>query len=880
MGSTGEPDRKRRHFTSIFPTAGAAAKKHLLAPCSDEMKLDFTVLQYQNKKLLQQLEAQKVENFVFEDKYNKLKERQEIYEDTVAVVNKSWEHLVRDLESRLICTSETTYSGHDLQGSQMSEDGASNPIQDDFLGRLFEIGATESCFHSEPTDQMEYDTLVTNEKTKNILQNVISSINLVWQANENVAFALQATLSEDGMQLQKSVENLRVEVRSLIMGVNDLHLKHRLLASNIQNHRDLDAKLKAEQKHLAGELASTMSELEESNSKLASLKAQKDGSKVAPILKSKLGNKQSGVDMTRYEQKEIQDMESSLKEFKILVTSRIMEISDLHEGRIETLKKLVNLQNSLVNVKGISSSRAFLILKEQLDKSKVKMDQYRISLEKLQVEKDDILWHEKEMTMEVDIADVLGRICEFSKSRISELEQELQKIVQEQIPMETNLENALKEPGRKGIIAEFKELLSSLPKEMEAMQNELGKLKKSCSEIHCLQAQMQSLSDSLQREVNKLQLLSDKSDGQLLEIKKLHLVAGDLRESEQQLKLILEMYRRESTDSWDVMKSRDMEYKAWAHVQSLKIALDEHNLESRVKDAIEAEAISQQRLATAEAEIADIRQNSELSSRHKLMSSEMLKSKNEEGEAYLSEIESIGQAYEDMQTQNQHLLLEITERDDYNIKLVMEGVKARQLHDVVCREIQTMDKKLQETELLMRVYDLKSAWFDEQLKVWSDQVSKLAEDGWQSSAALGNAEIRLSDVHTQSQELKNSLFEVQMQAEKSRLEVTEHLIELERERFKKKRLDEGVETMTIKAASLRTQTEGSVVLEKLQQEMREFRGILKCCICHERQKEVVITKCYHLFCSQCVQRIIESRHRKCPTCSASFGPNDVKPIYI
>lgn len=59
-----------------------------------------------------------------------------------------------------------------------------------------------------------------------------------------------------------------------------------------------------------------------------------------------------------------------------------------------------------------------------------------------------------------------------------------------------------------------------------------------------------------------------------------------------------------------------MEYKAWAHVQILKSSLDEHNLELRVKEANEAEAISQQRLATTEAEIADLRHNLELSGRY------------------------------------------------------------------------------------------------------------------------------------------------------------------------------------------------------------------------------------------------------------------------
>jgi hypothetical protein len=37
--------------------------------------------------------------------------------------------------------------------------------------------------------------------------------------------------------------------------------------------------------------------------------------------------------------------------------------------------------------------------------------------------------------------------------------------------------------------------------------------------------------------------------------------------------------------------------------------------------------------------------------------------------AYLVLLQTIGQAYDDMQTQNQHLLQQITERDDYNIKV-------------------------------------------------------------------------------------------------------------------------------------------------------------------------------------------------------------------
>lgn len=69
----------------------------------------------------------------------------------------------------------------------------------------------------------------------------------------------------------------------------------------------------------------------------------------------------------------------------------------------------------------------------------------------------------------------------------------------------------------------------------------------------------------------------------------------------------------------DVIEAKDLEYKAWAHVQTLKSSLDEHSLELRVKTANEAEAISQQRLAAAEADIAELRQKLEASKRFNLL---------------------------------------------------------------------------------------------------------------------------------------------------------------------------------------------------------------------------------------------------------------------
>ncbi|KAJ8513461.1 hypothetical protein OPV22_003895 [Ensete ventricosum] len=883
MGSTGEPERKRRHFSSISPTsAGATTKKQPLAPCSEDKKLDFAVLRYKNQKLSEQLEAQKFEYLALDNKFHQLKEKQKTHDDTLLLVNKYWEWLVNDLESLSASASGSTSSGHHLKHSHVLEDGPSCPTEDDFFRRLLEAGATESSHYVSTTPNRD-NIREAESTTKNILQNIICSLNDMWNVNKVfVAAADQVAQSEDesSRQLQKIAKDLEVEIRNFFADMNDLHFKHRLLADSVQHYRDVDMKNKAECNRLAEESASTVAELEESNRKLTILKSQRDTTQGTCFAFPTFGNKQVGGDKEKDVQKDVQNMESSLKELTDLVSSRLEEIRRLHLERIEIPKKVADLRNSFMDIKNISSSKSFQLLNEYVEKSKKEMDECRALLEKLQVEKDSFIWREKEVKLKVELADIVRRVAAFSGSRIVELEQILQKLADERVLLEIKLEEAAREPSRKQIIKEFKALLSSLPKDLRIMQNEIDKNKEAAIELHSLRAEVQSLSSVLHRKEDEIKSLSGKSVRQLSEIKKLQSLVRDLRENNQELKLFLEMYSRESTDSRDVIESKDNEYKAWALVHSLKSSLDEHNLESNVKAAIEAEAISQKRLTSAEAEIDELRLKLERCDREISSLSDFLKSKHEEGEAYLSEIESIGQAYEDMQTQNQHLLQQIIERDDYNTKLVMEGVQARQLQEALHWEIQTMDKKLHQASLLKDSYDLKVVQMDEQLKVWSDQVGKLAEDGWQSTTAFENTKKRFLEAQTESYKLRQSLDGVLTKVEKSRLDIADLLIESRKERFNKKRIEESLEVMTRKAAFLREQTEGSTVLQKLRQEVKEYRGILKCSICHDRQKEVVITKCFHLFCHQCVQKTIDSRQRKCRTCGMSFGPNDVKSIYI
>ncbi|XP_020203564.1 E3 ubiquitin-protein ligase BRE1-like 1 [Cajanus cajan] len=344
MGSMGDSDRKRRHFSSLSPTPAAATTKKLpFLPVSEDKKLDIVVLQYQNQKLTQKLETQKLEYAALENRVSQLKERQKSYDSTLAVVRKSWEQLVNDLESCSECTRESSSKSNSRFSSTM-EDGSPSTVQDVFLGRLMQTGATECASTCNYANQMEEQTEISTEKAKSVLKNIVISVNNLWVLMDGLRTALLKKLPGDVLCRQTLSSDLEVKVKNLRLEFSELHLKHKSLASEFQIQRDLDAKNKADLERLKGELASTVEELEESNHKLATLKAERDAAKGAVLPVLNVGSTHIPNDKIRDKQKDLQDMESTLKELLEQGSTRLIELKSLHEERIRILQQLCDLQ--------------------------------------------------------------------------------------------------------------------------------------------------------------------------------------------------------------------------------------------------------------------------------------------------------------------------------------------------------------------------------------------------------------------------------------------------------------------------------------------------------------------------------------------------------
>jgi len=106
----------------------------------------------------------------------------------------------------------------------------------------------------------------------------------------------------------------------------------------------------------------------------------------------------------------------------------------------------------------------------------------------------------------------------------------------------------------------------------------------------------------------------------------------------------------------------------------------------------------------------------------------------------------------------------------------------------------------------------------------------------------------------------------------------ENLKSLETETNKYRRLEE--EYVLAKRKLERYSGRSGASESTLETEVQILKSHLKCSVCNTRDKDTVITKCFHCFCEECVQKNISTRHRKCPRCGKPFGEGDVHKIFL
>ena len=79
---------------------------------------------------------------------------------------------------------------------------------------------------------------------------------------------------------------------------------------------------------------------------------------------------------------------------------------------------------------------------------------------------------------------------------------------------------------------------------------------------------------------------------------------------------------------------------------------------------------------------------------------------------------------------------------------------------------------------------------------------------------------------------------------------------------------------------LRRVTESGGGAELIQEQLRWYKSQVKCNVVPAQDKEVVLSKCGHMYSRQAVDQLLQGRNRKCPSCGTRFDRADVLPIFF
>ncbi|XP_042898593.1 E3 ubiquitin-protein ligase Bre1 isoform X4 [Parasteatoda tepidariorum] len=894
-------------------SAQNSAKRVHFEPCrigsvSTQEEMDMKVLQFQNRKLTERLEQRQRQEADLRSRIEQLEKRQTSDEAVLCVVNRYWNQLNEDLRILL--------QRFDAETSDESETQNEEEATTSFLALLGQWDKEEL------DEKLAQRVQVSTRAVAKVLQ----AFDRIVQRNHKIMLALKGDPSSqetipslDDVVRQTNVD-LQNENKNLHLLVTGLHEKHHQMSLKFAEINDklatleiANAELKNHIEDLEYDLSKTKQReekldmhLSESITKLKSYNADNDGrTPVSTVTQAKL-----------------EDLQKELEEQKELSNNRLVELETLNTEHKEALKLVEKLKMDLqcLPESVVVETTEYKCLQSQFSVLYNESMQLKTLLEETrnlmatsknthlrhieQLESEELSAQRKLRNEAIHLEDALAQTRkEYEMLRV-EFEQNL--AANEQTDDRNCFQRKKQLLQRNGPInREMRHLITSLQNHNHQLKGEVQRYKRKLKEATAELAKLQPLANAsehvkhikeeptdtpsglsnnppsnvtIKEEVVIKKEKDDdscrdeetdikekgKSDAEIIRDLKSQLKKS--QEAQRELKLLLDMYKGAPKEQRDKAQLMAAEKKARAEVEELR---------NQIRKNLDNERKERRKLADEEA----LKKIKALEDSLQTLQKTLASQKQEE-EALLNEMDITGQAFEDMQEQNLRLMQQLREKDDANFKLMSERIKSNQIHKLLREE---------KSVLMEQVITLKN-----QVDAQNQVVRKLEEKErlLQTNVATVEKELSLRQQSAEMQKRKSiesaqSAADLRLHLEKylshlkeAQAAVAEKTSAVQQEAFKTKRLQEEIISLRRKVERGKRFELATTPDEVLAEEVREYKEQLTCPSCKVKRKDAVLTKCFHVFCFDCLKTRYETRQRKCPKCNANFGANDFHRLYL
>ncbi|XP_077967389.1 E3 ubiquitin-protein ligase BRE1B-like [Styela clava] len=893
-----EPESKRQ--TTIIPPASMGAVSSL-----EEM--DIKVLQFQNKQLTGRLETRKQEERELQQRIESLEAKQSAADATISLVNRHWSQLddnIKVILQRLGIhkLNKSTDNQSDDSDDESKASFVRMLAKSDFTQLKEELG--KRADFSRTAFGKVIDAIEEEEKRREAILNAIT-------ANDHVDDRVKEemnTLSAENSRYQELLKQLHAKHHKISMDNKEVEQKMESMEDEIEELKETNENLqwelqkaKKREDKLNKHLAEAFEKISKGNGSIQGVSPMASGS--LPLQKTNETN-------------------LSVDENQILADTRLKELEEIKSKHAEALKQVeqlnLNYQN-LPEARIVASSEyqtlkaQFSLLyhecaqvKQQADESRALLQQTRNThLRQIEQMEVDELQTQKNLRNElIQLEDTLAKVRHDYEMLHMEFEQNL--AANEQAgPINREMRhliNSLQNHNRqlKGEIQRYKRKVKDLQTEVEKMKEDAIKKEIESRElkIKTESSDPTALSQTVKTEpqdpsVKTEESMSHEIEKKTKEITEMKSEIESLNEKITSQNALIETYQ--DTQGQITAEQADFhmkEKKLLAEIQQLK---DKVELLEDERDKIMREAISRENellsaVAAAEKGKGDGGRGSYLSneSRRKMKVLEEtiaelrknVASTKQEEEALLSEMDVTGQAFEDMQEQNIRLLQQLREKDDANFKLMSERIKANQIQKLLQEEKGVLQDQSLTLHTQVEAQNQVVRRLEEKERAMQTTIMQMEKEMSLRSQALELHKRKAFELSQMKEDLQRDLGKARERARIAEESVDRKIETIEEEHFKLSRAQEDSAHLRRK---LERQKKNDVFYnsdEILLEEIKEYKTKLRCPCCNVNNKDAVLTKCFHVFCLNCIKTRYDTRQRKCPKCNAGFGGNDFHRIYI
>jgi E3 ubiquitin-protein ligase BRE1 len=257
-----------------------------------------------------------------------------------------------------------------------------------------------------------------------------------------------------------------------------------------------------------------------------------------------------------------------------------------------------------------------------------------------------------------------------------------------------------------------------------------------------------------------------------------------------------------------------------------------------------------------------------------------LTAQKQEDEALLNEMEVTGTAFEDMQEQNLRLIQQLREKDDANFKLMSEKIKSQQIQKLLKEEKESLTEQVIALQAQVEAQNQVVRKLEEKERLLQNNLSTIEKELSLKQNAMELHKRKAIESAQSAADLKLHLEKYLSQLKEAQGSVAEKTSALQEAAFKTTRLQEETISMKRKYERAKKFELANSGDEVLLEEIKEYKSQLTCPSCQTRRKDAVLTKCFHVFCYECLKSRYESRQRKCPKCVQGFGLHDFHRLYL